>query len=121
MQTIRFLLLFEAAIFAAAALIHFGAIAAGYEHDKAGVAESVIATVLFAGAILTWFGPSWTRGVGIAAQAFALIGVLIGLFTIVVGVGPRTAADIAYHLAIVAVLIWGLIAAAGSRSSDAFS
>ena len=28
MQTIRFLLLFEAAIFAAAALIHFGAIAA---------------------------------------------------------------------------------------------
>ena len=72
MQTIRFLLLFEAAIFAAAALIHFGAIAAGYENDKAGVAESVIATVLFAGAILTWFGPSWTRGVGIAAQAFAL-------------------------------------------------
>ena len=43
MQTIRFLLLFEAAIFAAAALLHFGAIAAGYEHDKAGVAESVIA------------------------------------------------------------------------------
>jgi hypothetical protein len=85
------------------------------------VAESVIATVLFAGAILTSLGPSWTRGVGIAAQAFALIGVLIGLFTIALGVGPRTAADVAYHLAIVAVLIWGLIAAAGSRSSDAFS
>jgi hypothetical protein len=119
MQTIRFLLLFEAAAFAAAALIHFGAIAAGYEHHKAGVAESVIASVLFAGAIVTWLSPNWTRGIGIAAQAFALIGVLIGIFTIAIGVGPRTAADIAYHLAIVAVLIWGLVAA-GSPSGDAF-
>src|SRR5262249_25416075 len=121
MQTIRFLLLFEAAIFAAAALIHFGAIAAGYEHDKAGVAESVIATVLFAGALLTWFCPSWSRGGCIAAQAFALVGVLRGLSTMGVGVGPRRAADIASYLAIVAALIGGPIAAAGSRSSDAFS
>ncbi len=52
MQTIPCLLLFEAATFAAAALIHFGAISGGYEHHKAGVAESVIAAVLFTGGTL---------------------------------------------------------------------
>ncbi len=33
------------------------------------------------------------------------------MFTIVVGVGPRTVPDIAYHVAIVAVLVWGLVVA----------
>ena len=41
-------------------------------------------------------------------QGFALLSTLIGVFTIAVGVGPRTAPDVAYHIAIVAVLIWGL-------------
>ena len=112
MQTIRFLLLFEAATFAAAALIHFGVIAAGHGHQKAGVAESAIAAVLFTGAILTCLSRTWTRGIGLAAQSFALISTLVGVFTIIIGIGPRTAPDIAYHVAIVAVLIWGLVAAA---------
>ena len=119
MQTIRFLLLFEAATFAAAALIHFGVIAAAHEHQKAGVAESAIAAVLFIGAILTWLSRTWTRGIGLAAQAFALIGTLVGVFTIIIGIGPRTEPDIAYHVAIVAVLIWGLVAAARSPTGDA--
>jgi hypothetical protein len=34
------------------------------------------------------------------------------LFTIAVGVGPRTVPDIAYHIAIVLVLVWGLRVAA---------
>ena len=55
--------------------------------------------------------PDWTRGAAIAAQALALLGVAVGLFTIVVGVGPRTVPDIVYHLAIAAVLAWGLITA----------
>ena len=75
MQTIRFLLLFEAAAFAAAALIHFGVIAAGHGHQKAGVAESAIAAVLFTGAILTCLSRTWTRGIGLAAQAFALLAI----------------------------------------------
>jgi hypothetical protein len=45
----------------------------------------------------------------LAGQAFALLGTLIGVFTIAVGVGPRTTPDIAYHIAIVVVLIWGLV------------
>ncbi len=46
-------------------------------------------------------------GAAIAAQAFALLGVAVGFLTIVVGVGPRTAPDVVYHLAIAAVLAWG--------------
>ena len=81
---------------------------AGYEHQKARIAESVIAVVLLAAAASTWIWPAQARKAGLAGQAFALVGTMIGVLTIAVGVGPRTAPDIAYHIAIVAVLIWGL-------------
>lgn len=109
-RTIRVLLLFEAATFAAAASIHFGAVLEGYAHRKAGTAETVIAVVLLAGLALTFSGSPWDRRAAIGAQAFAILGVLVGLFTIAVGVGPRTALDIGYHAAILGVLIVGLAA-----------
>jgi len=40
-----------------------------------------------------------------------LLGTLVGLATIAIGVGPRTAPDIAYHVAIAAILVWGLAVA----------
>jgi hypothetical protein len=52
-----------------------------------------------------------TRRVGLAAQAFALLGTLVGVFTIAIGVGPRSGPDIAYHVAIAAALVWGLVVA----------
>jgi hypothetical protein len=107
-RQIRTFLLLEAAAFATAALVHFGVLLDGYEHDEARIAESVIAVVLLAGFALSWFRPALTREAGIAAQGFALLGTLVGLFTIAVGVGPRTALDVVYHVAIVLVLIWGL-------------
>jgi hypothetical protein len=110
-QTIRLFLLFEAATFVAAALVHSGALIDGYEHRQARTAESVIAVVLLVGLALTWIRRAWTRTVGLAAQAFALLGTLTGVFFIAVGLGPRTAPDVAYHLAIVAVLAWGLVVA----------
>jgi hypothetical protein len=108
-QTTPILLLFEATTFVVASLIHSGALIAGYEHHEARIAEGVIATVLLAAMVLIWIRPEWTRQAGLAAQAFALVGTLIGVFTILIGVGPRTVPDIAYHVAIVAVLVWGLI------------
>jgi hypothetical protein len=107
-RKIRILMLFEAATFVAASLIHSGVMVAGYEHQQARIAEGVIAIVLLVGGALTWIRPAWTRQAGLAAQGFALLGTLVGIFTIIVGVGPRTVPDIAYHLAIVVVLIWGL-------------
>ena len=42
-QTIRLFLLFEAASFIAASLVHAGVLITGYEHQKARIAESVLA------------------------------------------------------------------------------
>ena len=87
-QTIRLFLLFEAASFIAASLVHAGVLITGYEHQKARIAESVIASVLLAGAALTWVRPAWTRKAGLAAQGFALLGTMVGIFTIAIGIGP---------------------------------
>src|SRR5712691_3397406 len=106
---IRLFLLFEASTFVVAALVHFGVLAAGYEHGAAGIAETVIAVVLLAAFLAAWIRPVWTRVIGLGAQSFALLGTLVGVFTIVVGVGPRTVPDIAYHAGIVVVLAWGLV------------
>jgi hypothetical protein len=116
-RTLRAPLLFEAATFATASLIHFGAVLDGYDHRKAGTAEAVIAAVLVAGSVLSLGGPARARTVIVAAQAFALLGVLVGLFTIAVGVGPRTGLDIAYH-AFILCLLAGVLALAvrGART-----
>ncbi len=108
LESLRMLMLFEATTFIVAALIHSGMLITGYEHDKAGIAESVIAIVLLAAVASTWIWPAWARWAGMAGQRFALLLTLIGVFTIIVGVGPRTVPDIVYHVAIVAVLVWGL-------------
>jgi len=50
------------------------------------------------------------------AQVFATFGVLVGLFTIAVGVGPRTVLDVAYHVLILAVLGGGLALALRERA-----
>jgi hypothetical protein len=114
--TLRLFMLLEAASFAAACLIHSGVFIVGYEHQEASVAEGVIATVLFLGLALTWIRPAWEREVGLAAQAFALLGTLVGVFTIIIGIGPRTVPDLVYHAAIVVVLVWGLYVATRARS-----
>ena len=110
-------MLFEAATFVAASFIHSGNLISGYEHHQARVAEGVIAIVLVAASALTWIRPTWTRQAGLGGQGFALLGTLVGIFTIVVGVGSRTVPDIAYHFAIIVVLIWGLIFAKRAEST----
>jgi hypothetical protein len=107
---IRVLLIFEASTFVVAAAIHYGALFEGYDHLKAGIAETVIAVALVAAMALTWMPPPWPRTAAIGGQAFAAFGVLVGLFTIAVGVGPQTAADVVYHLGIFAVLVAGAAA-----------
>ena len=108
---------FEAASFAAAALVHLGAHANGYEHQPAGAGESVIGMVPLVGFGLSWTDWASVRTLGLVAQAFALLGTLVGLFTIAIGVGPRTVPDLAYHLAIGAVLVLGLVVAARAPAS----
>ncbi len=115
-SAVRLLLLVEASTFVVAAAIHFGAFLEGYDHLKAGIAETVIAVALAAALAFTWLRPPWPRRAAIAGQGFAAFGVLVGLFTIAVGVGPRTAADIIYHLGILAVLVAGAVAVQGGTT-----
>jgi len=108
---IRTLLLVEAATYVIVALVHFGVLTTGFEHRQAGTAESLIAAVLPVGLALAWTGLASARTIGLAAQGIALAGTLVGVFTIAIGVGPRTVPDIAYHITIIVVLVGGLIVA----------
>jgi hypothetical protein len=118
-QAIRLFMFLEAAAFIVAALIHAGLLVDGYEHREARIAESVIAVLLLAGLALTRIRPRSTRRAGLAAQAFALLGTLVGIFTIAIGAGPRTVADIVYHVGIVVVLVSGLAVAVRARLAEA--
>jgi hypothetical protein len=106
MSRIAILLLAEAIVYVAAALVHAGLLIKGYEHQETRVAESVLATVLFLAFLLAWRHSLWAKTAGILAQGFALFGTSIGFLTIVVGLGPQSILDVAYHLSIIAVLIW---------------
>ena len=107
-KTIRLFLLFEGVSFMAASLTHFGMLMHGYEHRPAGTAESTIGIILLIGFALTWIARTRIRGIGTTVQAFALLGTCVGIYTIAMGIGPRTIPDIAFHVAIVVALIWGL-------------
>jgi hypothetical protein len=118
LSVMRALLLFEASTFVVAAAVHYGALFDGYDHLKAGIAETVIAVVLVAGLLCTWMPTPWPRNAAMGSQAFAAFGVLVGLFTIAVGVGPRTVADVVYHLGIFAVLVAGAAVVRASADDE---
>jgi hypothetical protein len=105
----RLLLLFEALCFGAASGTHFGLLVRGYEHQAAAIAESTIAAVLVVGLILTLALPVRTLAIALGAQGLALVGTLVGAFTIAVGIGPRTVPDLIFHVGILCVLAWGLV------------
>jgi hypothetical protein len=115
-NTIQWFLLGEVITYVIAAAIHSGALVGGYEHGRARIAEAVIAIVLLGALVSTLVRPRWTRPAGLAAQGFAILATFVGLFTIAVGVGPRTVPDIVYHVAIVAVLFVGLRVAARKQA-----
>ena len=105
---VRGFLLLQIVIFLALVSIHFGLLIGGYRHRNAGTTESVIAAVLVAGLLLTWTPPPWSRRAATAAQSFGILGVLLGLFTITLGIGPRTTLDLALNAALLLALIAGL-------------
>jgi len=110
-RVIRAFLAFEAATFILAALVHTGILTNADPHEAAATGESVIAIALVIGLALTWMGLTSVATIGILAQGFALFGTLVGILTIVAGVGPQSVPDIAYHVAISVVLIVGVVVA----------
>jgi hypothetical protein len=108
-RTIRGFLLLQIVIFLSLVSVHFGLLIGGYGHRAAGTTEAVIAAVLVAGLVLTWTPPPWSRRSATAAQSFGILGVLVGLFTIALGIGPRTTLDLALNGALLLTLIAGLV------------
>ncbi len=108
---LRIFLIVEAVSFLAASSIHFGFLIQGYEHTKARIPEGIIGLVLLIGLVLTMIYPAKMNTISLIAQAFALFGTLVGVFTIIIGIGPRTLPDIIYHAVIICLLVWGLIIA----------
>ena len=104
MTRTQLFLLIEGLAFLFASSIHLGVISSGYGHRRAGTAEGIIGLVLLAGLLLTYLKPSSARTIGLAALGFALFGTLVGLFTIAVGVGPRTAPDLLFHAFLISSL-----------------
>lgn len=92
-----------------ASLIHFGLLVEGYRHQQAATAEGVIAIVMLIGLALTWAPSPWSHRAAVGAFGFGLLGTLVGMFTIVIGVGPQTAPDVVYHVALLTALIAGLL------------
>lgn len=110
-RAIRIFLIVQIALFASAALTHFGILISGHQHPQARIAETVIGVVLLAGLLWTAIRPASARVAAITVQAFALLGTGVGIFTIVVGIGPRSALDIAFHTCMVIALVAGLLVA----------
>ena len=115
-RTIRLFLLVEAVAFVTAALTHVGFLFRGYAHQRAGIAESVIAFALLLGLATSFVLPTLTATTGLVAQAFALLATLVGIFTIIIGIGPRTVPDVVYHVVIVIVLATGVAVSRRARS-----
>ena len=109
----RWFLWIEAAAFGAAALLHTGVFGGGHLHGKAATAETVIGLVLVAGLLATFMAPQRSRGIALGVQGFALLGTIVGLITIAIGVGPRTALDLMMHAGFVATLVLGMVRVAG--------
>src|SRR2546430_7829816 len=87
---VRGFLLLQIAILLSMVSIHFGLLIGGYRHRSAATTELVIAAVLGAGLLLTWTPLQWSRRSAIAVQSFGVLGVLLGLSTIAIGIGPRS-------------------------------
>jgi len=117
--SIRTFLLVESATFLSAAAFHFGVFLPEFAHGAAAAAESVIASVLLGGLLATWILPRAVRGIGLTVQGFALIGTFVGVFTIAIGIGPRTVPDLVIHAIMILELVWGLVVAGRARAGPA--
>jgi uncharacterized membrane protein len=117
-RPMRALLGVEGISFLLAAMIHAGILIQGYAHREAMIAESVIGAVLLGGLMMTWIRPRSLFSIAAVVQAFALLVTLVGAWTIIVGVGPRTIPDIVYHVVIIVVLVVGLGVAWRARGTE---
>ncbi|TBZ64477.1 hypothetical protein [Rhizobium leguminosarum] len=117
-SALAILFLIEICLYATASLTHAGFVLEGHEHRQAMIAEAVISAVLLLGLISLSLDRPWSRTAAISAQSSALLGTLVGAFTIAVGVGPRTTLDYITHAVMILLLVTGLAWLARNRNAS---
>jgi len=117
-SALAILFLIEICLYATASLTHAGFVLEGHEHRQAMIAEAVISAVLLLGLISLNLDRPWSRMAAISIQSFALLGTLVGAFTIAVGVGPQTTLDYITHAVMILLLVTGLAWLARNRNAS---
>ena len=108
---ILWFLMVETALFVFAALVHRGVFFTGFEHQRAAIAELVIAVVLAAGLIYSFGHSEATRRVGISVQLFALLALVAGFIALSAGSGSRPTLDSVMHVIMFTTLLLGVLVA----------
>jgi peptidoglycan/LPS O-acetylase OafA/YrhL len=116
---VAILMLVESASLAVASALHLSGVVDGrttsFDPDTAGIAEAVIGVVLVVGAVMMLRDPRRARTAGIAVNAFALVGFLIGISETAQG---GHAPDIAYHATVIPLLVISLVVLLRHRSTE---
>lgn len=112
---LRALVVAEAAAFLVAALLHLGVriplgpvVLAEPVIVPAVVVEGLCGLFLGASASALLTRQTWAWGAAVAAHLFAACGVLLGMWALAAGRGPRTELNDLYHRTILLVLLVGL-------------
>ena len=112
---VRVLVVFETVAFVLAALLHLGAqVPMGFAvlaTDRilpAAIVEGLAGLVFAVGAYAVFTRTTWAWPVAFVAHAFALAGVLLGMWAIAAGFGPHSVLNDTYHRVMLAVLLAGL-------------
>ena len=120
---ISVLIVVEAITFLLAALLHLGVrFPLGFSEPRiipAAIVEGLCAILLAVSAYAVFAHKTWAWRVAIAAHAFAVAGVLLGITALALGLGPSTVANTIYHRVILAVLVvvLALLATPGARAA----
>ena len=112
---VRVLVVFETVAFVLAALLHLGARiplgAAVLATDRilpAAIVEGLAGLVFAVGAYAVFTRTTWAWPVAFVAHAFALAGVLLGMWAVAAGFGPHSVLNDTYHRIMLVVLLAGL-------------
>jgi len=108
---ITVLMVAEAVTFLLAALLHLG-IPLGLSEPRiipAAIVEGVCGLFLAVSTYAVVAHTTWAWGAALAANLFAVAGVLLGITALALGAGPSTETNTIYHRVILGVLIVVLV------------
>lgn len=112
----------EGVLFLLAALTHTGVRVLPFDEPRiipAVIVEGLCGIFLVGAAASVFARATWAWLALVAAHTFALLGVLLGIWTIAMGFGPHSALNDAFHRVMVVVLAAALIGLAtpGARAA----